>query len=234
MESLEKDNWKENDKFLNNTLLWIKAHPDRNVKFNNQLKPIRREILDNLKWNIDQGNWRSIDAYSLNSYFWAYFEKGKNMPISDIFKDINVRFDDGNNMNLANYFKILNLIRLNVNWIIVDVQSFKKTFFIDDDQPVYSVWEYSLNIDNQMTKYNSFLRNRFFQYNLAIKDWSYKLKNIIYCYVLKNKFKNSDFFDFSQSKSVIYQDWISIKLNILSQIVDIIGIWDNSYIAKKI
>lgn len=234
MNSMEKDNWKENEKFLNNTLLWIKAHPDRNVNFNNQLKPIRRDILDNLKLNMTEGHWKCIDSNYFKSYFWAYLERNKNIPNFDVFKNINIRLNDDSSINLVNYLKILNIIRSNIDLVITDIQWFKKTFFIDDSQPVYSVWEYSLNIDNQMTKYNSFLYNRFSQYNLAIKDWSYKLRNIMYCYVLKNKFKNADFFDLSGSESVIYQDWVSIKLNIFSQIIDILGIWASNYIAKKI
>ncbi|MFZ2912318.1 MAG: hypothetical protein WAZ75_04490 [Candidatus Absconditicoccaceae bacterium] len=231
---MEKDNGKENEKFLNNTLLWIKAHPDRNVNFNNQLKPIRRDILDNLKLNMTEGHGKCIDSNYFKSYFWAYLERNKNIPNFDVFKNINIRLNDDSSINLVNYLKILNIIRSNIDLVITDIQGFKKTFFIDDSQPVYSVGEYSLNIDNQMTKYNSFLYNRFSQYNLAIKDGSYKLRNIMYCYVLKNKFKNADFFDLSGSESVIYQDGVSIKLNIFSQIIDILGIGASNYIAKKI
>ncbi len=234
MKSLENENWKENDKFLNNTLLWIKAHPDRNVKFNNQLKPIRRAILDNLKLNVTEGNWKCINSNYFKSYFWAYFEKNKNIPVFDVFKNINVKLDDGSDINLVNYIKILNIIKLNIDLAITDIQWFKKTFFVDDNQPVYSVWEYSLSIDDQITRYNSFLRNRFAQYNLTFKNGSSKIKNIIYCYILKNKFKNSEFFDFSDSKSVIYNDWLAVKLNILSQILEMLGIPENTYIAKKI
>jgi hypothetical protein len=234
MKSLETDNWKENEKFLNNSLLWIKTHPDRNVKFNNQLKPIRRDILDNLKFHITEGDWKLIDANYFKSYFWAYFEKNKDIPNFDVFKNINIRLDDGSDISLINYIKILNIIRSNINLVITDIQWFKKTFFVDDSQPVYSIWEYSMSIDDQKTRYNSFLQNRFAQYNLTFKNGSSKIKNIMYCYVLKNKFKNSDFFDFSESKSVIYNNWLPVKLNILSQIIEMLGIWESTYITKKI
>lgn len=235
MESTEENIWKEDNKFLKRASLWIKAHPDRSVKFNKQLRPIRREIFDNLKLNISDGKWKYIDSYALNDLFWSYFERNKNIPVSDVFESIGVKLNDGdNNINLANYLKILNLIRSNVDLAIADIKNAKNMFLVNNEDAVYSQWENSLNIDNQMTKYNKFLHIWFSQYNMSFKSGLFEFKNIIYCYVLKNKFKNSDFFDFSESQSTIYVDWIAINLNILSKIIDIIGICESTLILKKI
>jgi len=234
MKHLKEDFKEEDYKFLKNTSLWIKAHPERNVKFNKQLKPIRRQIFDNLELNIYEGKWKCINFDVINTLFSAYLKRDKDIPSSDVLKSINVMFDDETRMNLFDCFQILNIIRSQIISTVEDIKWFKKTFFVDDWEPIYSVWQNSLNIDNHMTNYNNFLYNRFFQYDLSFKNGSCELKNIVYCYMLKDKFKNLDFFDFSESKNIIYVDWVAINLNILAKIMEVLNISKNPDIIKKI
>ena len=234
MESLEKDFWKEDYKFFRNALLWIKIHPERNIKFNKQLKPIRREIFDNLKLNISQDNWKCISFDVFKSYFWAYFEKNKNVNVFDTFENIDVKLNDDNKINLANYLKILNLIKSKINLAIEDIQQHKRIFVVSNGEQTYSQLEDYFLTDNQMKEYNDYLYKKFSKYNANFKKGLFEFDNIIYCYVLKNKFKNSDFFNFSGSESIIFEDWISINLGILYQIIEMLKIKENISIAKKI
>ena len=243
--------WDKDVKFLKNTLRWVIAHPERNPIFNARLKPIRREILANLELNITQNELRYIDFDAFKSYFWAYFEKGKNIPINKLFKAIKINFKlneninvdaESSNIDLASYLKILNSIRSNISVALLDMHKSKETFLNDDikkkkknreDTTVYSSWEESLAVEGCMPAYNAFLKKKFDTYKSAFKKWNFELESIVYYYVLKNKFKSLPCWDISKIDVDIGVPWACIKLPLFVKIMEMLNVADSPDIVKK-
>lgn len=225
----------EDSRFLKKWLLWIQTHPSSDLRFNKELKPIRRDILKNLANNILDGKWRSIDIQSIRPLFWSYFRNNKKIPNSKNFDNIKIAIDwETVDISLNESIKLLNFIKSQIDLVLAEILEYRKMFFDDTSDIIYSTGEYSLSYDEQNKHYLSFLENRFLQYGNDFDKDIVDIKKIIYYLILANKLRyESVLYKFSFS-GIVQKEFVNIPPSVFLGIIKALELNSNQDLIRKI